>query len=442
MELRDLIVTPFFILLIYVGAYLVRPYVTDSVNRRYFFLALTLRLFGAIALGFIYQFYYGGGDTFNFHTHGSRHIWEAFIDSPATGIRMILSDGKHQGDFFSYSSLIPFFSDPSAFFVVKVAAFFDLFTLSTYSATAVCFAVLAFIGSWMFFLTFYRRYPHLHRQIALAVFFIPSVFFWGSGLLKDTLMMACLGVITYEIDRLFLAKRISLAHIFFLIISLYTVFSVRKFVLQAFLPSALVWIYLANLKLVRSTVLRILIFPLVILLTFFSTYYATVKIGEGDSRYAIESLSQTAKATAYDIRFQTGRDAGSGYTLGELDGTFQSMFRLAPQAVNVALFRPYLWEVSNPLMLLSGIESSIFLILVMLIFFKRGFGLLKAFSNPDVSFCLVFSLIYAFAVGVSSFNFGTLARYKIPLMPFFALAIILTYNDSRSRKLDELESTE
>jgi hypothetical protein len=441
MDQRDLLVTPIVIFLVYIGAYFVRPYVADSVTGKYFFPALTLKLVGAIVLGFIYQYYYNGGDTFNFHTHGSRHVWEAFMDSPFTGIRMLFSDGKHEAGFYRYSSLIPFFSDSSSFFVIKVAAFFDLFTFSTYSATAVFFAVIGFAGMWMFFLVFYRHYPLKHRQIAWAVFFIPSVFFWGSGILKDTLMMACLGVITFEVDRLFFARKISVTHILLLIGSICVIFIVKKFILQAFLPSVLMWIYLTTFKRIPSLTLRILIFPLIILISVFSIYYSVVRIGAG-SKYAVEILSQTAKATAYDIRFQTGRDAGSGYTLGELDGTFQSMLRLAPEAINVSLFRPYLWEVRNPLMLLSAIENSIFLILTIAIFFKRGFGIFKAFQNPDIIFCLIFSLIYAFAVGVSSFNFGTLARYKIPLLPFFTMAIVLIYNENKPRKLDELEATE
>ena len=69
---------------------------TDSVNRVYFFPALTVKIVGALAVGFIYQFYYNGGDTFNYHTHGSRHVWEAFMDSPVKGMRLLKSDGTIQ----------------------------------------------------------------------------------------------------------------------------------------------------------------------------------------------------------------------------------------------------------------------------------------------------------------------------------------------------------
>ena len=442
MELRDLIVTPAVAMLIYILAYLIRPYVTDTVNRKYFFPALSVKIIGAIALGVIYQFYYSGGDTYNFHTHGSRHIWEAFVDSPEKGLDIMFSGGEHNESFYRYSSQIPFFSDPSAYFIIRLAAFFDFFTFSTYSATALCFAALSFIGMWMFFLTFYKKYPELHRQIAFAAFFIPSVFFWGSGLLKDTLMMTCLGVVTYEIDKLFFRKKISIIHILLFVISLWCIFSVKKFILQAFIPAALLWIYLNNLKMIRSVVVRILIFPILIIVSIFSIYYSIVKVGEGDQRYAVENIAKTAKITAYDIRFQTGRDAGSGYTLGELDGSFGSLFRLAPQAINVSLFRPYLWEVNNPLMLLSALESLVFLILSLILIFKYRLGVLKSFRNPDVSFSFIFSVILAFAVGVSSFNFGTLVRYKIPLLPFYAVALILIYYENKPRKEEEFDEVE
>ena len=156
----------------------------------------------------------------------------------------------------------------------------------------------------------------------------------------------------------------------------------------------------------------------------------------------MENIAKTAKITAYDIRFQTGRDAGSGYTLGELDGSLSSMFRLTPQAINVSLFRPYLWEVNNPLMLLSALESLVFLILSLILIFKYRLGVLKSFRNPDVSFSFIFSVILAFAVGVSSFNFGTLVRYKIPLLPFYSVALILIYYENKPRKEEEFDEVE
>ncbi len=438
MELKDLIVTPVFFLLILILAYWIRPMVTDSVTRRYFYPALILRLIGAIMLGVIYQFYYDGGDTFNYHSHGSRHLWEALMDSPSTGIRLFFANGVIPEGTFAYASKIYFIRDPASFSVIQIATIFDILTFSTYSATALLFAVFSFAGAWMFFLTFYRLYPHLHKPLAIASFFIPSVFFWGSGILKDTIVMACLGFATYFIHELFIRRRFNIFYLIGLVYSLFIIFSVKKFALQAFLPAVIVWIMAENFALARSLVLKIMLVPFLIGIMLLSAYFAVVKVGENDSKYSLGRMAETARVTAYDIRYWTGRDAGSGYSLGELDGTFASILRLSPAAINVSLYRPYLWEVKNPLMAVSAVESVSFLIVTILVLSKAKFRIFKSLKNPNALFCLLFSLTYALAVGVSTFNFGSLARYKIPLMPFFIIALVILYNDGKIRTNQEV----
>ncbi|HET6541177.1 MAG TPA: hypothetical protein VFG46_11870 [Chryseolinea sp.] len=443
MELRDLIVTPILLIVIAALAYIIRPRVTDSVTRVYFFPALAVKIFGALCLGLIYQFYYNGGDTYNYHTHGSRHVWEAFMDSPLKGMRLLINDGSNYNDVYRYASKILFFSDPQSYAIVKIAAVFDLLTFSSYSSTAILFAVVSFVGLWMFFLTFYEQYPSLHRWLAIASFFIPSVFFWGSGLLKDTVTLGCLGVATYQVYRIFAKKNFGIRHVLLLAISLYGMYSIKIYIILTFLPAVIVWVFLLNLDAIRSPVLKIMLAPFMISSAIVLGYFAMVKAGEDNAKYSLQNVAMTAKITAYDIGFYTGRDAGSGYSLGELDGTFGSMIRLSPQAINVSLFRPYLWEVKNPLLLLSALESFLLLLLCVYIIVKKNVRLLAAINNPNVLFALIFSIAFAFAVGVSTFNFGTLVRYKIPLLPFFAVALILIlYHSKSDRKLAELDSTE
>ena len=443
MELRDLIVTPITLLMVFGLAFYIRPLVTDPITRVYFIPALTVKIFGALAVGLIYQFYYGGGDTFNYHSHGSRHIWEAFVDSPIKGIRLLTNDGNNYTDVYRYASKILFFTDPGSYAIVKVAAVLDLITFSSYSSTAMLFAVISFIGVWMFFLTFYEQYPELHRWLAIASFFIPSVFFWGSGLLKDTITIGCLGIATYQAYRIFIKKNFSLRHMLLLTLSLYGMYVIKIYILLTFLPAIIVWVFLANLDSIKSKVLRIMLAPFTISCAIILGYFAMLKAGEDNKKYALNNLAKTAQITAYDIRYYTGRDAGSGYSLGELDGTFNSMLKLAPKAINVSLFRPYLWEVRNPLMLLSAVESALLLFLCIYILFKKKLKIFNAFSNFNVLFAMIFSISFAFAVGVSTFNFGTLVRYKIPLLPFFLIALILILHHSKSdKKVVEFERTE
>ena len=425
MELRDFLVTPFFLVMILLVAVWIRPFLTDKKTRSYFFPALGLKLFGAMALGALYQFYYSGGDTYNFHTHGSRIIWEAFFDNPALGIKLFLNLGEVEPEMYKYVSQIPFYRDSSSFFLIRIAAFFDLFTFSTYSSTALCFALFSFLSSWYFFKAFYEMFPTLHRFLAWSIFFIPTVVIWGSGLLKDTITLGFLGLGTYGIKKIFMDRDYGFGKILLLVLSFLVIFYIKKYILLCFLPAVLFWIFSGNLAKVKSMVLKILIFPFVMGVAFLFAYLAVLRIGGDDPRYALDNLAETSRVTAYDIRFYTGKDAGSGYSLGELDGSFGNLLSLAPKAINVALFRPYLWEVKNPLMLLSALESFVFLLITFWVFFKKGFFKFKVLTNPHILFCFVFSITFAFAVGVSTFNFGTLSRYKIPLVPFFALGLVL-----------------
>jgi len=443
LEYRDLIVTPLLIMVVYMVAIFVRPYATDEVTRKYFFPALTLKMIGAIALGIIYQFYYRGGDTYNYHTIGSRIVWQAFADDFSTGLRLLFSNGDLIPGAYKYYSRIYFYGDPPSFMIIRFATVFDLLTYSTYSATAVFFSVISFSGSWALFVTFYKKFPHLHFRIAIATLFIPSVIFWGSGLLKDTFVLAALGFAVYSIDKIFNQHRFKTSTVGLLLLSLFVIFSIRKFVLEAFIPSAVLWVYFKHLVSLRSTVLKITIVPLIVVAFILTAYYSVIKIGEGDEKYSVEKLAATAQVTAYDIAFYTGKNAGSTYSLGKLDGSFSSLFRLAPQAINVTLFRPYLWEVKNPLMFFTALEGLFFLLATFYVLVRGRLFLLKIFSDSNVLFCFVFSISFAFAVGVSTFNFGTLVRYKIPAMPFYMIGLIIAVDQlKRDRKLSVFDETE
>ena len=111
MELKDLLITPFFLCLIYAAAYFIRRRWADETTRRYFFPALTVKILGAIALGAIYQFYYEGGDTFNYFDWGSKHIWEAFKDSPAKAFQLIFANGEYHPSTLNYAINIVTYKD-------------------------------------------------------------------------------------------------------------------------------------------------------------------------------------------------------------------------------------------------------------------------------------------------------------------------------------------
>lgn len=443
MDERDLIVTPLLLIGVYICAYLVRSRISDVESRQYFLPALTVRIMGALAVGVIYQYYYEGGDTLAYHTHGSRHIWDAFMTNPRYGLDLLFSNGTHHPETLAWSGKIWYFRDQQSFFVSRVAAVFDLLTFSSYSGTAVLFAVVSFVGAWLMYRTFYLMYPTFHRWLAVSCLFVPTVFFWGSGIFKDTITLAALGITTFCLYQIAIAGRIRMGYLLAILICFWTIYSIKIYILLCFLPAALLWIGIRYMASVRQVVARVLLLPVGMACIAGLGYLAVRQVALDDPRYNLSRIAETARVTAYDIGFWTGKDAGSGYSLGELDGTLQGMVRLAPQAINVSLYRPYLWEVNNPLMLLAALESFALLAITLYVLARSRARVFRYLFNPDVMFCMVFALIFAFAVGVSTYNFGTLSRYKIPLMPFFLVGLgLIYYYSNKERKVDALDATE
>lgn len=426
MGIKDLFITPIFLVLLSILAYFVRPYVTNDRTRKYFFPALWVRFAGAIALGLIYQFYYSGGDTFNYWQHGSTWIWQAFMDDPSVGWRILLGPaGEHIGEGFQYTSRIWYFRDPKSFFVVRLVAIGDLLTFNTYSATALLFASFSFSGLWAMYSSLESKLRNT-KWLAIAILFIPSTVFWGSGILKDTITFGALGWLTWACFDMLEKGRRDLLRIAVGMLAILLIAKVKVYILICFFPALGIWMYLKNLSAIRNKLIRMLFAPIILMIILFAGFEA-VNTATADTLYALDSIAQRAAITAYDIRYGWGARTGetSGYDLGILDGTWQSMIRLMPEAINVTLFRPYLWEVQNPLMLLSAVESLFILFLVIwVVVWKRR---VNGFGRPFVVFCLIYSLLFAFAVGVSTYNFGTLMRYKIPLMVMFLVPFVTDF---------------
>jgi hypothetical protein len=431
-EFKDLIITPIYFFLFGCTAYVIRPYVTTPQTRRFFLPALWVKFAGAILMGLLYQFWYGGGDTFNYFTHGSRWIWEAFNADFMTGLQLLFESGgaNRQPETFQYSQHIWYYRDPNSFFVVRIVALIDLFTFHTYSATALFFAAFSFSGMWAFFSVLARKYPVDLKWLAIALLFVPSVVFWGSGILKDTITLGALGWLTYAMIHIIDLKNRRVQYWLVAAIAALLILNIKIYILICYLPTVVVWVYWKQIKAIRSTAIRILVAPIMLLFFAAIGFFMLNQVSAQSEVYSLDAIAERAAITAYDIRYGWGARTGGdgGYDLGVLDGSWQSMVFLMPAAINVSLFRPYLWEVRNPLMLLSALESLLLLAFTLwyLLYKKK---ITQVFNDPFLVFCLVFSLLFAFAVGVSTANFGTLMRYKIPMLPFYF--IILTNSKNR-----------
>ncbi len=427
MGVQDLLITPFYLIVLLAVAYALRPACTTAQTKRFFLPALAVRFFGAIMLGVIYQFHYGGGDTFNYFDHGSKYIWQGFMDDPLLGVNMLLDGGgQRQPETFQYTQHIWYYRDPASFMIVRIVAFIDIFTLHTYSATALFFAAFSFSGVWALYSAVQQKYPQHTKWLAYGVLFMPSVVFWGSGILKDTVTLGALGWMTWALIRWIDLGQKGWKEVTVLVLSFLLIYHIKIYIVICFVPMVGIWLLFKNLKRVRSMPLKILVAPFLIVLFAVGGFLALQQISADNAKYSLDNVAEQARITAYDIRYGWGaREEGDGgYDIGIPDGTVGGMVQLMPKAIVVSLFRPFPWEVRNPFMLLAALEALVVLFFTLKFLVRKG-GIGRLLADPFLVFCFFFALLFAFAVGVSAFNFGTLLRYKIPLMPFYVIVLVV-----------------
>lgn len=434
MDLKDLFLTPFYLALFYGLAFAVRKRFTNPLTKKYFIPALSVKFLGAISLGLIYQFYYGGGDTFNYYLH-TKIIYQAFGDSFATGLKILTTNGTYEPSIVKYTGQM-FWWQPNSteMFVVKFATILSLLCFDTYTVIGLLFALISFSGMWAMYLTFLRIYPLVYKKVAIAVLFLPSVFFWGSGFMKDSLCIGALGWIFYGFYHFFIAKKNLALAVLLGTLGSYIIVSTKIYILLSFTPPALFWIFNENNARIKSASVRLLLKPFFLVAGATIAYVAATGLTAGDERFDVDKIGERSKITQEYLSEYVV--SGSAYNIGELDGSLGSIVKVAPQAIIVALFRPFLFEARNPVMLLSALEATLFLYLTLSLIYKTGFfNTLKLISSePILTFCFLFSIIMAVGVGTTSGNFGTLVRYKIPLMPFYLSALYIMQHKAQSAR--------
>lgn len=433
-----ILMTFIYLSLIYIGALIYKRNHNNQETNIFLIPALTVKIIGALAAGLIYQFYYEGGDTFTFY-QGSEEIWKAFSESPTIAFKLIFyKSGEYNSETYKYAQNIWTFRDPGAYMVVRIAAFFGLFTFNSYYAIALLFALVSFIGVWKLYIVLYDIYPKLYKEMAIATLFIPSVFFWGSGLFKDTITFGCLTWLTASSYYIFIKRKSIFYNILIVLICAYIIMIIKTYILLSFLPPLLFWIFLNYKNKIKSSFLQKILTPLLIIFSLSISYIILLQLGEESEKYSINNALDSASSMQRWHDYLARNEQGSGYNLEITDKSLAGILSKVPEAINVTLFRPYLWEVKNIVMLMAALESLAILFLTLKVLIKTK--LFKMFSiiwsSPLVFFCTLFSLVFAFSVGFSTYNFGALVRYKIPCIPFYVISlfVILHVVDQKKNK--------
>ncbi len=411
--------------------------------RKYHKQAFWIKVLGTFSFC-IFVVYLSPGDTNGLYYPEGINIAKLIIKNPSN-INLLFESGK---DFdqalLADISNSGYFNEESNFMVTRIVAVLSFFTFEKFMPINLIFSMISFTGVWRLFRFFYEQYPHLHKQFAIAILYLPTFVFWSSGILKDPICTGALGWITYSLYSIFYTKNNLLKNIFILFIFGYFLIALKIYILVAYLPFFILFLILKNVNLIKNPAVK----ALLVLGFFIGSIFGFVRIASSIqgalSSYASKGIAQGIKNYQVNYENQSGF-VESNFSLGvEFDGSAGSLAKIAPAAIIATLFRPFIWESKKVSTLLSSLESLALMIFTLYTLKKVGFirFIRTIFKSPTILYCFFYSLLFALFVGATTLNFGTLVRYKIPGIPFYliSLFLILDFNNKLKKSPDKIQA--
>ncbi|MDH5493680.1 MAG: hypothetical protein OEY14_17130 [Myxococcales bacterium] len=280
---------------------------------------------------------------------------------------------------------------------------------------------LAFLGQVQIFLSLRRLTPpQVHLRLGLAILLLPSVVFWSAGLTKEGVALIGLGALFQGISRFFEGERRMGA--VFLALGVLIIGLFKAYILFPWVIALGVWIYWRRAVSGGRTVQ---IRPARLILAAAIGWAGIVLLGELFPKFAIDNLGeQMAQQQVYGRAVQ----GGSSYSVGDpTQRGLLGQLAFAPLGLVASLFRPFLFEARSLVQLVNALETALLMFLLGAGLYRHGWrGFIgRIFRSPLLMFCLTFVLLFGTAVGISTTNLGTLSRYRLPMMPFYALLLLL-----------------
>ncbi len=267
------------------------------------------------------------------------------------------------------------------------------------------FSVLSFFGS-IALLKFFKKYSSISTKILFLIpFFVPSIVFWNSGVLKEAWLFFCLGFSLLSFYNLMLKQ--SFYNLIQFFVFGFGLYFIKPYVLVCLVPG-LLFIrldYLFNWK--RK------------ILSFGLTFIGVIALAFGNYAEKFFEIINSKRSDFIELAKSTNANSLIS------DTTYDSILEMlihTPVAIFTSIFRPGIWEISGLFSLISALENTVLLLLLILPirYFKRP-------NDKDLNiflFSISFVVLLGTLIGLSTPILGAIVRYKIPLLPFYLIAIL------------------
>lgn len=379
-----------------------------------------LKILAGTALVAIYTYYYTNRSTADVYKYfdDGQVMFNAIKHSPVDYFKMLFGIGNDTPHFATYYNQMNnwyrvyesnLYNDSHT--IIRFNAFVMLFSGGYIGVHTVVMCFLSLIGLTALYKVFSPQFKGREMLLAVAVFLIPSVVFWGSGVLKEGLLFFAIGVAIYNL-QLLLNKERSLWSIAYVVAALALIFICKMYVLIALLPGIVAHIWAS-----RTGNKRIYL-KYIAVLSICTIAAVNIKVVLPKDDF-LETLSEKQRDF---MGLAQSMHSGSIIHINKLEPTFKSFAMNAPEAFFNTLLRPFIWEAKSPFEIAAALENLALLVLIIFALIKLDREKLK---HPLVPFCLSFIVILFVLSGIATPVVGALVRYKTPALLFLVIVLLM-----------------
>ncbi len=391
----------------------------EGTQKKHFAFFFLLKVAAGILLTLIYTYYYtdqAKADIYRYF-NDSKVISSVLFVDPMAWLKIMTGFGIDEPEVFNYVLPTQYFSHPGSdivtnnTFIIRVNVLFNYLSFSNIYINTLFLNFASFIGLTALFKALRPYFAGFQQILFVPLFLLPSVLFWSSGLLKESLLFAALGIYWFtEIDQKFSSwQRIS--------VGLIAVFFLAYTKLQV---AIIAFVFVNGFWSWRKYSIYTRLLASVIAVAYLSYFYGN---------YACYILIE--KRNEF-IELAITESAGSSFDANILEPTIPNLIKLLPEAFINSVLRPFVWDGGKVFQKVFAVENLFFLLAVLLPL--RYFKLPK---DEKLLLCLTF-LFFALAnymiIGITVPVMGAIVHYRVIAAPFLLLAFLLATDLERLKK--------
>lgn len=391
-----------------------------------------LKIIAGLFLFWVYSSYYTQRETADIFKYfdDSKIMYDALWRKPADYFQMLFGinndnpyfDTKYYMQMNNWYRVYESNLYNDSHTIIRFNALVRLFSFGYYNVHAVFMSFIAFIGLMGIYKTVQSFFINVNKFLLFAVFLLPSVVFWTSGVLKEGLLVFAMGVFLYLFFKLIAQKKLSLFCYGLMMFTFLLLFIIKLYIIAALVPVliAYTWVALTKNKKVLFKYFSIIVVLLItaLIFTLFSEKFPL--------------LHMLAQKQNDFVNLSISIEAGSLVSTDYLQPTWQSFLYQTPMALVNTLFRPVLWEAGSVMMLPAALENLVVVAFMLLtgFFFKKPS---KANLNLFL-FSITFTILVYWIIGITTPVLGAIVRYKVPVFPFLIIALLLLWDEEKVKK--------